>query len=74
MPGNCETCNFHNEIDIKLKHIAEGIDRLEQDKQRQWDRLDEHSNAISSLKAVIATVAFALPVIGGIVGYFLGRG
>lgn len=61
------------EISTKLDYISRGVDELKEDKQRQWDRLDEHSNSISFLKAVAVTIAFVVPIVGGIVGYFLGQ-
>ena len=56
MPGDCENCP--NVVEIKedistiksdIRHIAEGFDRIETEKQRQGDKIDQHNAAIAVL-------------------------
>lgn len=56
MPSNCENCPNVAEIkadisEIKtdIKHILKGFDKIETDKQHQWDELDKHNTAIAVL-------------------------
>lgn len=62
------------EMGIHILYIRESVDELKLDKNEQWERLDEHSSSISFLRAIVVTIAFVIPIIGGVVGYFLGRG
>ena len=54
------------DIAIELTSIKESLKRIEDNQSKQWDRLDEHSTAISNMKGWIAGVTVAVVVGVGI--------